>query len=82
MPRWPSCGSPISTREGAEYHVRCFRIEGDIEFGGGGDVAHFEIGAAHHDDFSDAVGDLGLFHEGHADIGQRPEGAQGDGAGF
>ena len=50
----------------------------DIELGRRRDVADLEIGAAHHDDPAEALGNGRLLDEGHGNIGERPQGAQRD----
>ena len=57
----------------AQDHVGSLRVDVDIELGRRADVAHLEIGAAHHHDLPDTLGDAGRLHERHRDVGQRAE---------
>ena len=61
---------------GLKHDFSGFRVDIDVEFGGGRDVAHFEIGATHQDDLFHAGHDIGGAGEGCGDIGQRAEWAE------
>ena len=64
---------------GFEHDISGFRIDVNVEFGRGGDVAHLEIGAAHQHDLLHPGHDIGGLQKGRGDIGQRPKRAQRDG---
>ena len=55
-------------------------IDMDVEFGRGRHIADLETGAAHDDELADPGGDVGGLDQCHGDVGQRPEGGQGDAA--
>ena len=65
---------------GLKHDISGLRIDVNVEFGCGGDVAHLEICAAHQHDLLDFLGDVGRTLQGRGDVGQRPQRAQGDGA--
>lgn len=65
---------------GFEHDFSGFGVDVDVELGRGGDVADLEIGAAHQDDLGHPGDDVGGALEGGGDVGERAEGAEGDGA--
>ncbi len=58
-----------------------FWIDVNVELGRWGGVAAFEQATAHEHDFAQARADFGRLTQGLPEIGQRPEGAEGQGAG-
>ena len=57
---------------GAKDNLGRLRVDINIKFGGGGDVAAFRPRAAHQDDLRDAWNNLGRAGEGGGNICQRP----------
>ncbi len=61
-----------------QHDVGGLGIDIDVELGSRGDVADLEIGARHHHDLADPRRDVGSLDQRHADVGERPEGAERD----